>query len=153
MTKLRRFFSRLLIVLSILTIVLFVLLFIREQRYLQIYPDYTQYASEDDLQAYLDQQLQVGTTTKDEVEAYIMQSGMGSKIGSYSQQGRDQCWRGETDVDAIVCEVRAPINDFSNESWGFQLFNNLMFEYYFIDFEFEDGILKEVRAFFEDSFV
>ncbi len=153
MIKLRRFFSRLLIVLSILTIVLFVLLSVREQHYLQFYPDYTQYASEDNLQAYLDQQLKVGIATKNEVETFIVESGMGSKIGSFSHQGRDQCWRGETDVDAIVCEVRAPVNNFSNESLGFQLLNNLMFEYYYIFFEFEDDILNEIRASFEDSFV
>ncbi len=135
----RRFFSCLTIGIVTLITVLVVLLFIREQRYYQLFPDYTHYASAADLQAYLEKQkLKVGKTSKAEVETFILQSGMASEISLNSN-----CMPSQNSHIGIGCKVRAPAQDFPNQAWINQI-QNLQMEFYYISFGFKENTLTEM---------
>jgi hypothetical protein len=141
----RRFLLKLMIVLGVVVGILWVLFFIREQNYLQLSADYTQFSSEADVQAYLNQKLEVGESTESEVIAFIIQTGIASKI---DPAGPSNCARGKGRAIEISCQVRAPATDYSNENWMDQIIHNtLNFEYYLIRFEFEDGKLKQIGVY------
>lgn len=129
----RRFVPRLIIVILVGVIILWILLAVREQQYVQQFADYTQYSSAAELEAYLSQKFEVGKTTEDDVVAFIIQSGMSPKISLDSN-----CNRGERKTVTIICTVRAPATDYSKEFWMNQV-KNLLFDYYYIQFEFVVG--------------
>ncbi len=134
----RRFLWGLMIALGTIIGILWVLFYIREQEYTQRFADYTQYSSAAELEAYLSQKLEVGQATENDVVAFIVQSGISPKISPDAN-----CGRGQGRAIVIICTVRAPATDYSNEFWMNQI-KNLMFDYYVIRFEFVDGILKEI---------
>jgi hypothetical protein len=143
---LRRFLSWLGIALLVGTIILGVLLVIREQQHIQRFADYSQFSSTADLQSYLSQKLEEGKVTQSEVETFIVQSGIASKISADSN-----CGRGQGNGIGILCTVRAPVTDYSNEPLIYQV-GNLIFEYYHILFEFGNGKLKKISVNLERSF-
>ena len=139
----RGFLLGLMIVLVTIIVILWVSFFMREQNYLQSVPDYTRFSSAAGVQSYLNQKLEVGKSTEADVDSFIIQSGIAPKISSGSN-----CNRLQMRFIDIFCQVRAPVTDYSNEPWLRQIIYNLRFEYYFIDFEFEDSKLKQIEVHF-----
>ncbi len=146
----RRFLLGLMIVLVTIIGILLGLLFIRKQNYYQFVADYTQFSTAADVQVYLNRTLEVGKSTEAEVVAFILQSGIASKITPNALVSVSNCSRGEGKFIGILCQVRAPEVDYSAK--GFRtpnIINNLfILDYYFINFEFEDGKLRPMTVHF-----
>ena len=144
----RRFLLGLMIALGTLIGILLVLLFIRKQNYYQFVADYTQFSSVADVEVYLDQKLEVGKSTEAEVVAFILESGIASKITPNTYVWVSNCSRGEHKFIGILCQVRAP-EVAAKEFRTLNIINNLfILDYYFINFEFEDGKLRSITVSF-----
>ena len=144
----RRILLGLMIALGTLIGILLVLLFIRKQNYYQFVADYTQFSSVADVEVYLDQKLEVGKSTEAEVVAFILESGIASKITPNTYVWVSNCSRGEHKFIGILCQVRAPEVE-AKRYRTLNIINNLfILDYYFINFEFEDGKLRPIMVHF-----
>ena len=144
----RRFLLGLMIALGTLIGILLVLLFIRKQNYYQFVADYTQFSSVADVEVYLDQKLEVGKSTEAEVVAFILESGIASKITPNTYVWVSNCSRGENYFIGILCQVRAP-EVAAKRFRTLNIINNqFILDYYFINFEFEDGKLRPIMVHF-----
>ena len=142
----RRILLGLMIALGTLIGILLVLLFIRKQNYYQFVADYTQFSSAADVQIYLNQRLEVGKSTEADVVAFILQSGIASKITPNTYVWVSNCSRGEHKFIGILCQVRAPEVE-AKRYRTLNIINNLfILDYYFINFEFEDGKLRPITV-------